>query len=66
MVYDIGHQDGKRTRQEVVFDLDLCHVDSTDDPLGADSLGDAGPASVDETHDVATFGGRLNRSNKVG
>jgi hypothetical protein len=39
---------------------------STDDPLGADSLGDAGPASVDETHDVATFGGRLNRSNKVG
>ena len=38
-------------------------MDPADDALGPDALRDSGPASVDEAHDVAPFGGSLHNVN---
>jgi hypothetical protein len=45
------------------LDLDLRHVDAADDPLRADALRDAGPAPVNQPHDVAAFCCGLQKKN---
>ena len=55
-VHGLLLQDRERRRQKHVLDLDLAHVNTAQDALRADPLGDAAPARVHQAHNVTALG----------
>ena len=58
-IHGLVLKDWEWARQKIILDLDLGHVDASYDSLGSNTLGNAGPTTVNQPHYVASFSGSL-------